>query len=79
MTFYYENQWYWGLVKSCTVKAYSQGDLRVEILATTHDENSMHPYPFMFRKGRRVECWERVSEIDAKMNGVIIKGWELVQ
>ena len=79
VTFYYEDQWYWGIVKSCTVKAFSQGELRVEILASTHDESSTHPYSFMFHRGRKVECWGRTSEIDARMNGVIIKGWELVQ
>ena len=78
VTFYYEDQWYWGMVKSCTVKAFSQGALRVQILASTHEEGSMHPYSFMFRKGRKVECWVRTSEIDAEMNRVIIKGWELV-
>ena len=78
VTFYYEDQWYWGKVKSCTVKAYSQGILLVEFLASIHDESSTHPYSFMFRKGRRVQCSGQISEIDAVMNRKIIKGWELV-
>ena len=79
VTFYYEDQWYWGRVKSCTVKAYSQGGLRVTILASIHDENSIRADSFMFHKGRMVQCWVRTGEIDAEMNKVIIKGWELVQ
>ena len=79
MTFKYEGQWYWGKVKSCTVKASSPTRLQVEILASIHDENSTRPDSFMFHKGRRVYCFGEISEIDAKMNEVIIKGWELVQ
>jgi hypothetical protein len=79
VTFRYEGQWYWGMVKSCTVKASSPGTLVVEILASTHEESSTHPYSFMWRKGRRVHCSGGTSEIDAQMNRVIIKGWELVQ
>lgn len=79
VTFHYEDQWYWGRVKSCTVKAYSQEAFLVTILASIHDESSTHPHSFMFRKGRRVECLVRTSEIDAVMNRVIIRGWELVQ
>ena len=77
VTFRYEGQWYWGMVKSCTVKASGPGSLVVEILASTHDESSTRPDSFMFRKGRRVWCCGGTSEIDAKMNRVIIKGWEL--
>ena len=78
VTFYYEDQWYWGKVKSCTIKASSPGTLVVTILASIHDESSTHPYSFMFRKGRKVYCSGRTSDIDAHMNRVIIKGWELV-
>ena len=79
VTFYYEGQWYWGMVKSCTSKVSSPHTLVVEILASIHEESSTHPYSFMFLKGRRVHCSGQTSEIDAHMNRVIIKGWELVQ
>ena len=79
VTFYYEDQWYWGRVKSCTVEASGPGTLRVNIFASIHDENSTRADSFMFHRGRRVYCCGRISEIDAVMNRVIIKGWELVQ
>ena len=79
MTFYYEDQWYWGRVKSCAVESSSPGTLRVNIFASIHDENSTRPDSFMFHRARRVFCCGRTSEIDAVMNRVIIKGWELVQ